>query len=86
MFLNIIPIFLTPTDSPVLTPNYQKSIFAPTFIPNRQYIAPDFRPILPIFCPDFPLLTPVSGKYRGRFLRVLLFFTNFVGIFELFDL
>lgn len=86
MFLNIIPIFLTPTDSPVLTPNYQKSIFAPTFIPNGQYITPDFRPILPIFCPDFSLLLPVSGKYRGRFLRVLLFFTNFVGIFELFDL
>lgn len=42
MFLNIIPIFLTPTDSPVLTPNYQKSIFAPTFIPNRQYITPTF--------------------------------------------
>ena len=38
MFLNIIPIFLTPTDSPVLTPNYQKSIFAPTFVCSSLYL------------------------------------------------
>lgn len=53
MFLNIIPIFLTPTDSPVLTPNYQKSIFAPTFIPNRQYITPTFVQYCLFFAPTF---------------------------------
>ena len=86
MFLNIIPIFFDPNRFSRFDSKLSKINFCPDFHSKQAIYRPDFRPILPIFCPDFRLLLPVSGKYRGRFLRVLLFFTNFVGIFELFDI
>lgn len=84
MFLNIIPIFLTPTDSPVLTPNYQKLIFAPTFIPNRQYIAPTFVQYCLFFAPTFLCsslyLVSIEVSFCGFyfFLLTLWVFLNFL--------
>lgn len=84
MFLNIIPIFLTPTDSPVLTPNYQKSIFAPTFIPNGQYITPTFVQYCLFFAPTlvcYPLyLVSIEVAFCEFyfFLLTLWVFLNFL--------
>lgn len=73
MFLNIIPIFLTPTDSPVLTPNYQKSIFAPTFIPNGQYITPTFVQFSLFFALTFGKNAYICDKF---------IYCNIYGVFQ----
>ena len=84
MFLNIIPIFLTPTDSPVLTPNYQKSIFAPTFIPNRQYIAPTFVQYCLFFAPTFVQFSLFLALTFGKnaYICDKFIYCNIYGVFQ----
>lgn len=50
MFLNIIPIFLTPTNSPVLTPNYQKLIL-PRLLSQTGNILPRLSSNIAYFLP-----------------------------------